>query len=733
MFENDGGEAVKLEWRSPDAEDFAVIPESHLATPADEVKVTSPGKKTVIHPGRMEPRAPGDGLPLTDVHPSYDLTDLHRDDFKPKVGGIDFLSNGRMVLCTWDERGDVFLLDGVTGDHADDVTITRFASGLAEPLGLKVVDDRIFVLQKQELTELIDHNGDGVADEYRCVASGWPVSANFHEFAFGLVYHEGHFYFNLAIAIDPGGANTNPQVPGRGTCIKVDPQTGEYEYVAGGLRTPNGIGVGPEGTILVADNQGGWVPTSKIVHIRPGRHYGNHLEPPGEFGDQSETPPVVWLPHGEIGNSPTEIVVARDGPYAGQLLLGDVTHGGLKRVFLEQVDGEYQGAVFRFTQGLHAGINRVRYGPDGGLFVGGIGSGGNWGQTGKAWYGLQRLDYNGQSAFEMLAVRAMDNGFEITLTEPLPDYYEVRPDQFTVQRFWYEPTAAYGGPKKDIRDVPIRSASLSDHRRRVFLETDGMVEGQVYYIRLDNKPLAASGNPLWSTEAWYTLNRVPTDRSGEVKPPPRHNVLTEQEQRDGWRLLFDGETLDGWRGFRKGRVPDGWRVVDGCITRVGPGGDLITLDQFDDFELSLEWRVGPGGNSGIFYRVSEDESAVYLTGPEMQVLDNQRHADGQNPETSAGSNYALHAPAEDVTRPVGQFNQARIVVRGDHVEHHLNGVKLLEYEIGSKDWQRRVDASKFRDWPSYGRQRRGHIALQDHGDPVWYRNIKVRELTTEQD
>lgn len=208
------------------------------------------------------------------------------------------------------------------------------------------------------------------------------------------------------------------------------------------------------------------------------------------------------------------------------------------------------------------------------------------------------------------------------------------------------------------------------------------------------------------------------------------NTLTPEERAAGWRLLFDGETTAGWRGFKSDSIPSGWQVVDGSLTRVAPAGDLITVEQFESFELELEWQVEPGGNSGVFFHVMETDGSqyVYETGPEMQVLDNARHADGQQPETSAGSNFALHGPVRDVSRPAGEWNQARLVVDGTRVEHWLNGVKIVDYELYSPDWEERVAASKFGAMEDYGRFRSGHIALQDHGDRVAYRNIKIRVL-----
>jgi hypothetical protein len=194
------------------------------------------------------------------------------------------------------------------------------------------------------------------------------------------------------------------------------------------------------------------------------------------------------------------------------------------------------------------------------------------------------------------------------------------------------------------------------------------------------------------------------------------------------KSLFDGRTLSGWRGFTSEAPPSGWSVVDGTLARTGPGGDIVTVDEFGDFDLRLQWKISEGGNSGIIFRVVNVGSEVWESGPEMQILDNARHADGKSPLTSAGANYGLQAPVRDVTRPVGEWNDVRLVVAGAHVEHWLNGVKVVEYELWSPAWESLVKASKFVTMPAYGRARRGRIALQNHGDPVWFRNITIRPM-----
>jgi hypothetical protein len=205
-------------------------------------------------------------------------------------------------------------------------------------------------------------------------------------------------------------------------------------------------------------------------------------------------------------------------------------------------------------------------------------------------------------------------------------------------------------------------------------------------------------------------------------------TLTAAEKAAGWKLLFDGQSLKGWRGYKTETPPSGWRAANGELSRVGDGGDLMTVEQFDNFELRLEWQITEKGNSGIIYRISTDGPFTYSSGPEFQILHNAGHKDGANPLTSAGSNYAVNPPIRDVTRPVGEWNDARVIADGNHVEHWMNGVKLLEYDIDSPDWIARVKASKFATMPWYGRAKRGYIALQDHGNLVTYRNIKIRPL-----
>jgi cytochrome c len=504
-FQGSGGKGLSWQWMPHGKKDYEVIPPDLFTFKGSDIRKVQQGpitlKKNLI---------PGDGSSLVDVHPSFALSQARPDDFKPKVAGLDFLPDGRLVVTTWDSLGSVYLLDGVQGNDAKAIQVKRIAGGLAEPLGVKVVDGEIYVLQKQELTRLVDLDKDDIIDEYQAICNGWRVSANFHEFAFGLLYKDGFFYGTLATAINPGGASTKPQIPDRGKVVKISKADGSFELIASGLRTPNGINFGVDNEIFIADNQGDWLPASKIVHLVEGAWYGSRSVDFEGTANATEKLPVVWLPQDEIGNSPSQPAPLNVGPYQNQMIHGEVTHGGIKRVYAEKINGQYQGAVFRFTQGLEAGINRLTWGPDSALYSGGIGSTGNWGHYGKLSYGLQRLKYNGKITFEMLAVKAKPKGIEIVFTEPLKEGVGTKTSDYMIRQWRYQPTSDYGGPKLDEEALQIKNVRISADRRSVMLELDKMKPRHVVYVRLNKQTVvSSSGQSLWATEAWYTMNEIP--------------------------------------------------------------------------------------------------------------------------------------------------------------------------------------------------------------------------------
>jgi hypothetical protein len=536
-FDNTNDNILRLEWRPPGTADFVVVPESVLSTEAGVVRVTAPGTKYC----EGQDDSAGDGMRLDAVHPGYTLTDLRPEGFEPMVAGLDWTDDDRLAVVTsgsvspggWvedPEPGEVFLLDNVTGETSkDQVTYEKVATDLFNPMGIAVIGESIYVSERDKLTELTDPDGDGFYDDHRTVAE-WPFGGNFHEFAFGLLHDKKYFYVNLSVAINNGGATTDPQpAENRGTAIKVDRRTGEVSYVAGGLRTPNGMVKGPDGELFVMDNQGAWLPSSKLVHVEQGKFFNHFTNPAGPYDDQPVSPPALWVPQNEIGNSPSSPVQLQEGPFEDQLVFGDVTYGGLQRGFLEKVEGEYQGAVFRHSAGLEAGVNRTVVGPDGALYVGGIGEGGNWSEPGKLRYGLQKLTPNGEDAFDMTEMRVTKKGFEVEYTQPLSAETVAKIAEnpnaaYRMDHWRYVPTRSYGGPKIDERPLFVAGAKVSRDRTKVTLTVDGLEPGRVVHLRSPRPFADAEGRELWNTEAWYTLNAIPG-----YKAPAEQGYLEAEE------------------------------------------------------------------------------------------------------------------------------------------------------------------------------------------------------------
>jgi len=210
------------------------------------------------------------------------------------------------------------------------------------------------------------------------------------------------------------------------------------------------------------------------------------------------------------------------------------------------------------------------------------------------------------------------------------------------------------------------------------------------------------------------------------------NTLSEKEKKEGWRLLFNGKNLDGWRTFQ-GKEISGWKVIDGVLNNSGVGsdhgGDIVTREKFQNFELSLEWKIAPQSNSGIFYHVNEKiGTAIYESGPEYQLIDDKGWPDKLRDDQYSGANYGMHAPKNAVVKDVNDWNQARIIVDGAHVQHYLNGVKVVDYQLWDNDWKLLKEKGKWKDYPYYGMARKGQIGLQDHGGLAQFRNMKIKVI-----
>ncbi|AVR46111.1 DUF1080 domain-containing protein [Christiangramia fulva] len=229
------------------------------------------------------------------------------------------------------------------------------------------------------------------------------------------------------------------------------------------------------------------------------------------------------------------------------------------------------------------------------------------------------------------------------------------------------------------------------------------------------------------------------EKEEEKSPNENKEMAQENNENNEWISLFNGKNLEGWKVYGKDSISDQWQVKDGAIVFVPSekeksAENLITKEQFTSFELSLDWKISEGGNSGVMYAVQDNPekySEPYMTGPEIQILDNQRHPDAKNgPNRTAGALYDLYPPSKDVTKPAGEWNHE--VIRIDHENNQgsvtLNGTKIVEFPAHGPDWDKQVENSKFKDWEGFGKNRTGHIALQDHGHKVWFKDIKIKPL-----
>jgi hypothetical protein len=458
------------------------------------------------------------------------------DDCVLEVGGLAFRPDGKLLACT--RRGEIWLVHNPGAPNPADVKFTRFASGLHEALGVHVVDDKsVYVVQRPELTLLTDRDGDGTADQFRTVCDKWGVSGDYHEFAFGpAVDKAGKFFVTLNVGF---GGGHQAKAAWRGWCLKIDPKTGSMEPWAYGLRSPNGVEFSPEGELFYADNQGEWVATNKLQHLKKGKFYGhqaglkwvkdspfagrvsdtvksgmwydgtNPRDPDGPKVFPDVDPPAIWFPYGRMGQSASEpkwdTTDGKFGPFAGQCFVGDQTRSMVMRVALEKVNGVYQGACFPFRSGLQCGVNRIAFGPDGAMYVGQTNRG--WGSVGGKPYGLQRIAFTGQVPFEVHSIKLTADGFDLTFTKPLDPATAKAADAAAVKSWTYVYFKDYGCPETDPTAEAVDGVTVSADRRTVSVAVPGLRKGRVYELRLPGVR-SAGGEAVLHPEAYYTLNEV---------------------------------------------------------------------------------------------------------------------------------------------------------------------------------------------------------------------------------
>ena len=446
------------------------------------------------------------------------LTVLEPEDVVLEIGGLDVTPDGRPIMAT--RRGDVWVVEGAYEDPPFNATFKRFASGLHEPLGARWRDGGLYVVQRGEVTKLVDLDADDRADLYETVSDGWGLSGNYHEFAFGPKFDgDGRMWVTLNLGFC--GSLGKSIVPWRGWALIIN-DDGSFTPVCGGLRSPNGLGRNAAGDMFYTDNQGDWVGTNKLSHLESGDWHGHPsgtrwyeqagMRPPQ--GEADFKPPAIWFPYDRMGRSASDILLddtgGEFGPFTGQVFVGDQFAASVMRVYLEAVEGVYQGACFPFRSGFDSGVNRMRFGPDGSMFVGTTNRG--WWSFGRRAWGLQRLVYTGLLPFEVHEMRARPDGFELTFTKPLERRTAGDVTSYSMASFTYHRWEKYGSPEIERQDLAVQTAEVAEDGMSVRLTVEGLRAGWVHELHLAGVR-SADGEPLLHDWAYYTLNVIPRQES----------------------------------------------------------------------------------------------------------------------------------------------------------------------------------------------------------------------------
>jgi glucose/arabinose dehydrogenase len=446
-----------------------------------------------------------------------------------EIGALAKLSDGRIMLGT--RTGDLFIAEGAYEDDPEKVVYKIFARGLAQPLGLLEHEGWIYTAQRGELTRMKDSDGDGRADQFLTVCDDWQISGNYHEYNFGpRLDKDGKLWVTLN---KPFGGQPYGRAHWRGWAVRVDPATGKMEPMATGLRSPAGVESSPEGEIFYTDNQGEWCNASKLSHLSHGEFHGHphglpSIELAGEPFSKIPSPksgtlmkdlhetvpqfkmPAVWFPYNKMGKSPSGMAWdtsgGKFGPFEGQLFVADQHHATVMRVFLEKIDGHWQGACFRFREGFQCGIIRIAFGKDASLFVGMSNAG--WGGRGNKPYGFQRLRWTGAVPFEVHSMKARPDGFLLTFTNAVDPVAAAEVANYTLESYTYKLESRYGGPEVDKKQVVVKSAQVVDDGKAVRLVLEEMRAGYLHELRMQNLA-SKDGAKLLHPEAYYTLVKIP--------------------------------------------------------------------------------------------------------------------------------------------------------------------------------------------------------------------------------
>lgn len=672
-----------------------------------------------------------------------------------EVGGMGFLPDGSMAVST--RRGEVWLVDGALGDNVADAEYTMFANGLQEGLGLNVVDGSIYVVQRAELSKLLDEDGNRVSDGIETVNAGWGVSGNYHEFAFGgPVDDEGNFYITLNVSFFASAWwHGRCTVPYRGWCLKVSPE-GEMTPVAYGLRSPCGVGRNAAGDYFITDNQGDWVASSPIYHLEEGAFYGHPaslawtdeylaegITPSSEIPPAAATdrkPPAVWIPYkwsrstGNVAAGPADDSF---GPFKDQLFVSEMTNGMVLRAMLEKVRGEYQGAVVPFRTELGSAA-RMHFAEDGSMMLGYTNRG--WGGRSPA-DGLARLRWTGKVPMEFQHVRLLQDGFEVEFTLPVAGDVQIGPDDVSMIQYDYNYWWEYGSPKQRVQPIDVVRTDISADRRKLTIRTAGLEAAQCVAVVLEGV-LADTGQRLLHPEFAYTINQLPegplvTELVAKIVPPPP----SKENRLQGWLRLCYGDATglwdaEGWtlcNAELDGDNPKALAISDGNGALVNTGGTpMVSNLVFGDCQVELEFLVPEQGQGAILLagRYEVPIAAPKDGDPAMKTAAWQGAGVWQKLEATfraprIGTSGELIARAElqglllngqlvvesmpfDGPSPSALMAEEAatgpLVLLGDRGPIGFRGVQVkpLAEPKGNAGWEPVFPADSFQDWPSSG-------------------------------
>ena len=490
-FQSTGKKQLSVLWQAPWMDTFDVLGASVLSTRKEENRFSSTSRKYIKRPvlsdSLLAPAIKQEGQ-----HPGVTVDVVALPGIEGVIGGIDVLSNGRLVVAAWQGIGRVYLVEGTL----DDPEVKEIAAGLSYPLGLKVVDDELFVMQNHELTHLIDNDANESIDEFRVVSNNWDVSTDYTELAAGLDYQGGYFYGALGMPLDREGAILIEDVYQRGFLVRMG-FDGEVEVMATGMQVPGGISMGVTGQLAIADQRNPWFSDSRVL-------FSDTV-----FDSDEQRPGSIWMPS-EISGTPAQPFYLETGYYEGQWLVGDMLKPVLNRIFVDRVDGIIQGAVFPFSNGLPCEVHRVVATPDGAYLSGASAFKSPWAEVSKTDCLFQKITPVEESVFEIKSIRALPGGFDIEFTREVDPDKALNSENIILYQ-WPNSETQLDRTKKrgTISRLAIHRQELAEDGRTVRVFVEGLQQGHIIYVNLDSQLKSVSGETLWSSEAWYSLNKLP--------------------------------------------------------------------------------------------------------------------------------------------------------------------------------------------------------------------------------